>query len=109
VRKYKFKLENSDIMQVILPCRYHPVNFTAHLTIADLPLITGTVCLEAMGLDLSPFPRIQTWYEGFKTKNLLLWGIGIQGLEELSAFKKNPPDLSHVKHPIHPTDKSKLK
>jgi glutathione S-transferase len=79
------------------------------VTIADLSLIMGTVCLEAMGLDLSPFPRVKTWYEGFKKNNAELWSVGVQGLTELTAFEKNPPDLSHVKHPVHPTDKSKLK
>jgi len=81
------------------------------VTIADLPLIMATVCLESMALDLSPFPRVKAWYEGFKkgesTKEM--WSVGVQGLEELTAFEKNPPNLSHVKHPIHPTDKTKLK
>lgn len=75
-------------------------------------MVMGMVCLEAMeGYEvmLSPFPLIQAWYEGFKLNHSDLWAVGKQGLEELSAFEKNPPDLSHLNHPIHPTNKAKLK
>jgi len=69
----------------------------------------GTVCLEAMSFDLSPFPKVKGWYDGFKKSHPELWAVANIGLEELTAFEKNPPDLSHVKHPIHPTDRSILK
>ena len=69
----------------------------------------GTVCLEAMGMDLSSFPKVSAWYANFKKNQPGLWSLGADGLEELIGFEKNPPDLSHINHPVHPTDKKKLK
>lgn len=78
------------------------------LTIADLGLVSATLCLEAIGFDISPYPLVQKWYETFKQENPELWEIGKSGMLEISEFEKNPPDLSHMKHPFHPTRKYKV-
>ncbi|KAK0094400.1 hypothetical protein PV326_011034 [Microctonus aethiopoides] len=75
------------------------------LTIADFPLITATLCLEAINFSLGPWPKIDKWYHNFKLKYPELWEIAAEGLKELSYFEKNPPDLSHMIHPIHPIRK----
>ncbi|ODM95254.1 Glutathione S-transferase 1, isoform C [Orchesella cincta] len=80
----------------------------SNITIADLPLILGTVCLEIISFDLSKYERVQNWYENFKTSHADLWEYGKICLDELSEFVKNPPDFSHLNHPLHPTDRSIL-
>ncbi|XP_050332862.1 uncharacterized protein LOC126761025 isoform X1 [Bactrocera neohumeralis] len=77
------------------------------LTIADFGLVSATLCLEAINFDLSPYPLIQKWYETFKLENPELWKIANGGMQEIAEFEKNPPDLSHMKHPFHPTRKLK--
>ncbi|XP_051156801.1 glutathione S-transferase 1-like [Leptopilina boulardi] len=76
-----------------------------NLTIADFPLITATMCLEAIDFKLTPWPLVEKWYENFKIKHPDLWEIAADGLREIAAFEKNPPDLSHMDHPIHPVRK----
>lgn len=68
------------------------------------------MCLEVIGMDLTPYPKVKQWYDGFKINQKDLWvNAGVEnGLEELKEFEKNPPNLSHVNHPIHPTDKTQL-
>ncbi|CAG7832942.1 unnamed protein product [Allacma fusca] len=78
------------------------------VTIADLPIVMSLVCLEAMSFDLSEYPRIASWYLNFKDSCGELWEIANKGLEELTGFAQSPPDLSHLEHPIHPTDRSVL-
>ncbi|XP_036343176.1 uncharacterized protein LOC118752392 isoform X1 [Rhagoletis pomonella] len=78
------------------------------LTIADFGLVSATLCLEAIGFDISSYPLVQKWYETFKQENPELWEIGKGGMLEISEFENNPPDLSHMKHPFHPTRKSKV-
>ncbi|XP_015589913.1 glutathione S-transferase 1 [Cephus cinctus] len=75
------------------------------LTIADFPLVTATMCLEAIDFKLGPWPRVEKWYNNFKTKYPDLWEIAAGGMREISHFEKNPPDLSHMDHPIHPVRK----
>nr|QCC89040.1 glutathione S-transferase unclassified [Meteorus pulchricornis] len=75
------------------------------LTIADFPLVTATLCLEAIDFSIAPWPLIEKWYNNFKLKHTELWEIAAGGLKELSFFEKNPPDLSHMVHPIHPIRK----
>lgn len=81
--------------------------FTDNVTIADFQLITATMCLEAINFDLTPYPLVAKWYATFKKEYPELWSINIQGMNEISAFEKNPPDLSHMEHPIHPIRKNK--
>ncbi|XP_012161947.1 uncharacterized protein LOC101461418 isoform X2 [Ceratitis capitata] len=78
------------------------------LTIADFGLVSATLCLEAISFDLSPYPLIQKWYETFKDENPELWEIAKSGMQEIAEFEKNPPDLSSMKHPFHPTRKAKV-
>lgn len=61
--------------------------------------------LEAVEFSISSWPRIDKWYNNFKTKYPELWEISAGGLKELSFFAKNPPDLSKMDHPIHPIRK----
>ncbi|XP_046406457.1 glutathione S-transferase 1-like isoform X1 [Ischnura elegans] len=76
------------------------------LTIADFPLVTATACLEAIHFNISQYPMVAKWYENFKAENPRLWNIVAPGMEEVRAFESNPPDLSHISHPIHPTSKN---
>lgn len=77
------------------------------LTIADLPLVTSTMCLEAIGFKFDDYPLVTKWYATFKAENVTLWKICAGGMKEIEEFNKNPPDLSHMNHPIHPIRKSK--
>lgn len=77
------------------------------LTIADLPLVTATMCLEAIDFRFDDYPLIVKWYSNFKAENPKLWEICTGGMEEIEEFNKNPPDLSKMNHPIHPIRKSK--
>lgn len=76
-----------------------------NLTIADFPLVTATMCLEAIGFQLDPWPYVVKWYENFKQKHPELWEIAADGMREISYFEKNPP-VSSVDHPIHPVRKN---
>lgn len=76
------------------------------LTIADFPLVTATMCLEAIEFQLGPWPCVEKWYKNFKQQHPELWEIAAGGMKEISEFEKNPPDLSHMDHPIHPTRKN---
>lgn len=63
------------------------------------------MCLEAINFDVSGYPLIVKWYETFKKEYPELWAIAEGGMKEISEFEKNPPDLSHMDHPIHPVKK----
>uniref|UniRef100_A0A1B0CHI4 glutathione transferase n=1 Tax=Lutzomyia longipalpis TaxID=7200 RepID=A0A1B0CHI4_LUTLO len=76
-----------------------------HLTIADFPLVTATLCLEAIGFSLDEYPLVKAWYGNFKQQHPDLWAIGEAGMKEITEFEKNPPDLSGMNHPIHPIRK----
>nr|XP_033342591.1 glutathione S-transferase D5-like [Megalopta genalis] len=56
---------------------------TDTLTIADFPLITATLCLEAIDFKLNQWPRIQKWYNNFKIKHPELWKIAESGMEKI--------------------------
>nr|XP_023027125.1 glutathione S-transferase 1 [Leptinotarsa decemlineata]7RKA_A Chain A, glutathione S-transferase u1 [Leptinotarsa decemlineata]7RKA_B Chain B, glutathione S-transferase u1 [Leptinotarsa decemlineata] len=75
------------------------------VTIADFQLVTATMCLEAINFDISPWPLVENWYDTYKLEHPTLWKIVEGGMKELEAFEKNPPDLSHMDHPIHPVRK----
>lgn len=75
------------------------------LTIADFQLITATMCLEAIDFDIRNYPLVLKWYKTFKEEYPELWEIAAVGMKEISEFEKNPPDLSHMDHPIHPVRK----
>ncbi|XP_016954203.1 uncharacterized protein LOC108027315 isoform X1 [Drosophila biarmipes] len=78
-----------------------------NITIADFALISATLCLEAINFDLMQYPLVNKWYETFKEEYPQLWEIANSGMQEISAFEQNPPDLSQVDHPFHPTRKAK--
>ncbi|KAH8250340.1 hypothetical protein KR026_011092 [Drosophila bipectinata] len=78
-----------------------------NLTIADFGLISATLCLEAIDFDLLQYPLVTKWYNTFKEEYPQLWEIANSGMEEISAFEQNPPDLSQMEHPFHPTRKTK--
>ncbi|XP_071876554.1 GST-containing FLYWCH zinc-finger protein [Bombus fervidus] len=73
------------------------------LTIADFPLVTATMCLEAIRFRLNPWPYVSIWYNNFKQKHPELWKIAAEGMREISFYQENPPDYSHIRHPFHPT------
>ncbi|SPP86436.1 uncharacterized protein LOC117588487 [Drosophila guanche] len=77
------------------------------VTIADFSLISATICLEAIDFDLSPYPLVNKWYNNFKEEYPQLWEIANSGMQEINAFEHNPPDLSEMEHPFHPTRKAK--
>ncbi|XP_022218260.1 uncharacterized protein LOC111071301 [Drosophila obscura] len=77
------------------------------VTIADFALISATICLEAIDFDLTPYPLVNKWYSTFKEEYPQLWEIANSGMQEINAFEHNPPDLSEMEHPFHPTRKSK--
>ncbi|ETN63644.1 glutathione transferase [Anopheles darlingi] len=80
------------------------------LTIADFPLVTSVMCLEAIAFDVrTRYPTVYEWYAGFKRDHPELWSIAAQGMEEIAEFEKNPPDLSGMVHPIHPIRKQAAK
>ncbi|KAF4519632.1 hypothetical protein B566_EDAN003800 [Ephemera danica] len=64
------------------------------VTIADFGLVVATMCLEAIGFDLSPYPTIQKWYADFKVTKPDLWAVAEPAMKELHGFYLNPPDLS---------------
>ncbi|KAH8344065.1 hypothetical protein KR084_003868 [Drosophila pseudotakahashii] len=78
-----------------------------NITIADFALISATLCLEAIHFDLQQYPLVNKWYETFKEEYPQLWEIANSGMQEISAFEQNPPDLSQMDHPFHPTRKAK--
>ncbi|KAF7271534.1 hypothetical protein GWI33_015607 [Rhynchophorus ferrugineus] len=80
---------------------------TDNITIADFQLVTATMCLEAIDFDISDYPLVKKWYENYKREYPELWKIVEAGMKEINAFEKNPPDLSHMVHPIHPVRKNK--
>lgn len=80
--------------------------YADNLTIADFPLVTATMCLEAIGFQLDSWPYVVKWYENFKQKHPDLWEIAAGGMREISHFEKHPPDLSDMDHPIHPVRKN---
>ncbi|XP_019874038.1 glutathione S-transferase 1-1 [Aethina tumida] len=73
------------------------------ITIADFQLATATMCLEAINFDFSKYDLVTKWYQTYKKEYPELWAIVEGGMKEISEFEKNPPDLSHMDHPIHPT------
>ena len=63
----------------------------------------GIVLLEVIDFDLSPYPSVKSWYENFTKEYPELWSLAEGGLKELEQFEKNPPDLSSIQHPLHPS------
>lgn len=79
---------------------------TNEITIADFALVSATLSLEAIGFSIENYPLIKNWYATFKEEHPKLWSIGAGGMKELNDFFNNPPDMSHMNHPIHPTRKN---
>ncbi|XP_065355310.1 glutathione S-transferase 1-1 isoform X2 [Calliphora vicina] len=77
-----------------------------NLTIADFALVSATLCLEAISFDISEYPLITKWYNTFKKEHADLWSIAYGGMQEITEFEHNRPDLSHMNHPFHPTRKN---
>ncbi|XP_055616501.1 glutathione S-transferase 1-1 isoform X3 [Toxorhynchites rutilus septentrionalis] len=78
-----------------------------HLTIADFPLVSSVMCLEAINFDIEKYSLVKVWYHNFKKEYPELWAICATGMAEIREFEKNPPDLSGLNHPIHPIKKIK--
>ncbi|XP_013137799.1 PREDICTED: glutathione S-transferase 1-1 [Papilio polytes] len=76
-----------------------------HLTIADFQLINSTMTLEAIDFDFSKYTKIYKWYNDFKSQYPELWKISEGAMKEIQYFAANPPDLTHLNHPIHPIRK----
>lgn len=66
----------------------------------------GTVALEAMTFDFSPFPNVANWYRQFKINHPKLWDIAEEGLKGLTYYNKNRRDLTELKHWYHITKKN---
>ena len=75
------------------------------MTIADFGLVSATLCLEAIEFGFESYPRVAKWYSDFKKDYPQLWAIVEPGMKEIQEFNKNPPDLSSLNHPLHPTKK----
>lgn len=78
-----------------------------HMTIADFPLITSIMCLEAIDFKFDQYSSIQKWYTEFKKQYADLWTIAETGMKEITEFEQNPPDLTNLDHPVHPIRKVK--
>ncbi|XP_063975294.1 glutathione S-transferase 1 [Diachasmimorpha longicaudata] len=102
LKKLKMSL---DVFETYMKTSKSKYAAGGQLTIADFPLNTATMCLEAIGFSLSPWPHVEMWYNNFKVNHPELWEISAGGMKEISFFEKNPPDLSHMDHPIHPIRK----
>lgn len=76
-----------------------------NVTIADISLACSMTVLEAIKFDLNAYPRVMKWYELFKRENSELWTLAQKALEEVSTYESNPPDMSKMKHPLHPMKK----
>lgn len=76
------------------------------VTLADFALASATLCLEGIDFSLNEYQLIKKWYETFKREYPNLWAIGAGGMKEIAEFNKNPPNLSHMNHPIHPVRKN---
>lgn len=76
-----------------------------HLTIADCALVAGTLSLESIDFNLKDYPLIQKWYATFKKEYPELWAVAEVCMKEIAAFEKDPPDLTKLKHPLHPERK----
>jgi glutathione S-transferase len=103
--RYLFSLISENITEFSLPC---PLSLTDHVTIADFGLVSATLCLEAIGFGLDPFPLVSQWYSKFKKDFPELWAEVEPGMKEIQEFDKNPPDLSTLNHPLHPTKKQQI-
>ncbi|EDW68176.1 uncharacterized protein Dvir_GJ22689, isoform A [Drosophila virilis] len=102
------KVENAlDVYETYLQRLGTKYAASDNLTIADFALVSSTLCLEAIDFDLSPYPLVQKWYSTFKAEYPELWQIANSGMQEINAFEHNPPDLSQMEHPFHPTRKNK--
>lgn len=75
------------------------------MTIADIALAAGTCPLEAIGYKFDHYPLVTKWYATFKTENPQLWEVAQECVDDLVSCVKNPPDLSKLKHPLHPPRK----
>ncbi|EDV92883.1 GH18587 [Drosophila grimshawi] len=102
------KVENAlDVFETYLQRLGTKYAASDNVTIADFALVSSTLCLEAIDFDLTSYPLVQKWYATFKAEYPNLWQIANSGMQEINAFEHNPPDLSQMDHPFHPTRKSK--
>nr|CAI5869957.1 unnamed protein product [Callosobruchus analis] len=67
--------------------------------------ISDVLSVIAINFDISGYPLVKKWYETYKKEYPDLWKIVEGGMKEIAEFEKNPPDLSHMEHPIHPVRK----
>ncbi|KAG5885598.1 hypothetical protein JTB14_024779 [Gonioctena quinquepunctata] len=102
LKKTHIALDNFNTYLTLLGTKYAAGDA---ITIADFQLVTATMCLEAIDFDISSWTLVDKWYKNYKSEYPQLWKIVEGGLKELQEFEKNPPDLSHVVHPIHPIRK----
>lgn len=77
-----------------------------NVTIADISLACSMTVLEAVKFDLTNYPFVNEWYETFKKENSEMWIYGQKALDEMIGYETNPPDMSKMKHPIHPMKKN---
>ncbi|XP_017849062.1 glutathione S-transferase 1-1 [Drosophila busckii] len=102
------KVENGlDVFETYLQRMGTKYAAGENVTIADFALVASTLCLEAIDFDLTPYSQVKKWYASFKEEYPELWQIAESGMKEINAFEHNPPDLSQMEHPFHPTRKLK--
>lgn len=77
-----------------------------NVTLADFGLIASTICLTAIGFELTEWPAVKKWYETFQAEQAPFWELADKVRKEIEDFNANPPDLSHMNHPLHPTRKN---
>lgn len=65
------------------------------------------MCLEAIEFDISEYQLVSEWYATYKKENPELWSIVEIGMKEFAGYAKNPPDLSHLDHHVHPIRRTK--
>nr|AWX68896.1 glutathione S-transferase unclassified 1 [Heortia vitessoides] len=96
-----------DVMETYMQRLGASYAAAGHLTIADFQLINSVMTLEAIDFDFSQYKKIHKWYNDFKKNYPDLWKISEDAMKEIQHFAANPPDLSHMDHPIHPIRKIK--
>ncbi|CAG9787347.1 unnamed protein product [Diatraea saccharalis] len=95
-----------DVFETYLERLGYSYAAAEHLTIADFQLINTNMTLEAINFDFSQYKRMNKWYNDFKKNYPDLWKISADAMKEIQHFAANPPDLSHLNHPIHPARKA---
>ncbi|EEB14872.1 GSTD1-5 protein, putative [Pediculus humanus corporis] len=96
------------------PLTLKKVNMALDVFNTYLKKLNKKYSADAINFDFSPYTKVYNprdqmlinvwvveWYSRFKKEYPELWEIAEKGMKEIENFNKNPPDLSHLNHPIH--------